>query len=66
MNRHVADIFASGFRLIPAPEHDPPARVDVVIGVEAKLPTPGIAKPSPTGQAVEPDPAWMARLVASL
>jgi hypothetical protein len=60
MNRHVDDIVSS-----VGPAHDPPARVIVVIGVEAKLPTPGIARPSPAGQAVDPDPAWIARLVAS-
>jgi hypothetical protein len=61
INRHVEDIVSS-----VGPAHDPPATVSVVIGVDAKLPTPGIARPSPTGQAADPDPAWMARLVASL
>jgi len=55
INRQVDDTFARGFAFGPTPEHVPPARVDVVIGVEAKLPTPGIARPSPTGQAAEPD-----------
>jgi len=58
MNKHVDETFASGFGFAPTPEHavgPPPASVSKVIGVDAKLPTPEIAKPSPTGQACEAD-----------
>ena len=64
INKHVDDGPAGGGPAVG--KHDAP-EVASVIGVRAKLPTPGITKPFvDTGQAADTAACWIARLVASL
>ena len=64
INKHVDDGPAGGGPAVG--KHEAPG-VASVIGVRAKLPTPGITKPfADTGQAADAATCWMARLVASL